>query len=166
MENVNRKNGFAGFDELTKKTLMESVLQPWILSVGTFIIYLLYFITLQCKVGKQVLLNWHPVSFILPPFPAPLIFQPTDSTESICLCYSHVIYAPSLHNSYGGSSFPGLVDSMFGIGDASDPQWEEVSRQHWSMKYNIVWGSNRLWKMFALTCYCFLQIFIRFEWHV
>ena len=37
-----------------------------------------------------------------------------------------MIYAPSLHNAYGGAAFPGLADSMFEIGDASDPQWEEV----------------------------------------
>ena len=43
------------------------------------------------------------------------------------------MFAPSAHNSYAGSSFPGLVDTMFEIekltGDEKDAQWKEVAQQ-------------------------------------
>ena len=43
------------------------------------------------------------------------------------------MYAPSAHDSYAGSSFPGLVDTMFEIekltGDEEDARWEEVAKQ-------------------------------------
>lgn len=39
-----------------------------------------------------------------------------------------MIYAPSLHNSYGSSAFPGLSDSLFDIEEDEDQaaRWREV----------------------------------------
>jgi len=44
--------------------------------------------------------------------------------------YRHVIFAPSLYNSYAGSTFPGLSDLMHDIDQHPQPdtQWEEVRR--------------------------------------
>nr|XP_039258723.1 putative N-acetylated-alpha-linked acidic dipeptidase [Styela clava] len=60
--------------------------------------------------------------------------------------YSHVIYAPSLHNTYGGAAFPGLVDSMFEINADPDPdaRWEKVRRQYSILLYHIGSASSTL----------------------
>ncbi|XP_077970867.1 putative N-acetylated-alpha-linked acidic dipeptidase isoform X2 [Styela clava] len=52
---------------------------------------------------------------------------------------SHVLYAPNLHNTYGSSAFPGLVDSMFEIdSDANQKdRWNEVRRQYSILLYHI-----------------------------
>ena len=43
------------------------------------------------------------------------------------------MFAPSAHNSYAGSSFPGLVDTMFEIeketGEEKQRRWDEVALQ-------------------------------------
>nr|XP_039260069.1 putative N-acetylated-alpha-linked acidic dipeptidase [Styela clava] len=51
----------------------------------------------------------------------------------------HVIYAPSLHDTYASSAFPGLVDSLFDIDSDSDPEkrWREVRRQYSILLFHI-----------------------------
>ncbi|XP_077966144.1 putative N-acetylated-alpha-linked acidic dipeptidase [Styela clava] len=60
--------------------------------------------------------------------------------------FSHVIYAPSLHNTYGGAAFPGLVDSMFEINADPDPEarWKKVRRQYAILLYHIGSASSTL----------------------
>ena len=45
--------------------------------------------------------------------------------------FRHIVFAPSKHNAYAGSSFPGLVDAMFEIEKASDAakRWIVVKKQ-------------------------------------
>ena len=38
----------------------------------------------------------------------------------LCLCFRHVLFAPSLHNSYAGASFPGLEDLLYSL-PANEP---------------------------------------------
>lgn len=44
-----------------------------------------------------------------------------------------MVFAPSAHDSYSGSSFPGIVDSLFEIekvsGDTAKERWNEVAKQ-------------------------------------
>lgn len=53
--------------------------------------------------------------------------------------FKHVIYAPSLHNTYASSAFPGLSDSLFDI--MADPdqagRWREVERQYSILMFHI-----------------------------
>jgi hypothetical protein len=56
--------------------------------------------------------------------------------------HKHVLYAPSLFNSYAGTTFPGLVDLMWGIEGIADPvekaqRWEEVKRHLATIIYTI-----------------------------
>lgn len=55
----------------------------------------------------------------------------TSHNTPSCLCFRHVIFAPSSHNKYAGESFPGIYDALFGIENSADPEkaWEEVRRQ-------------------------------------
>nr|XP_009859433.1 putative N-acetylated-alpha-linked acidic dipeptidase [Ciona intestinalis] len=60
--------------------------------------------------------------------------------------YRHYITAPSQHNNYGNSGFPGLVDSMFDI-DADPDQvgrWEEVKRQYSILIFHILSAASTL----------------------
>ncbi|XP_039258717.2 putative N-acetylated-alpha-linked acidic dipeptidase [Styela clava] len=53
--------------------------------------------------------------------------------------HKHAIYAPSQHDRYSSTAFPGLVDSMFDI-DADPNQsarWEKVKRQYSIVVYHI-----------------------------
>merc|ERR550532_1291540 len=45
----------------------------------------------------------------------------------------NVVFAPSDHDSYAGSNFPGLVDTLFQIekltGAEEEEKWQEVAKQ-------------------------------------
>ncbi|MGH0177682.1 UNVERIFIED_CONTAM: hypothetical protein FKN15_006131 [Acipenser sinensis] len=45
--------------------------------------------------------------------------------------YRHVIFAPSLHDAYGSSSFPGLTDALFDIENDPDQarRWEQIKKE-------------------------------------
>ena len=43
--------------------------------------------------------------------------------------YSHVLFAPSAHNAYAGSSFPGLVDALYSVQYLDDKDWELVKKE-------------------------------------
>ena len=50
----------------------------------------------------------------------------------------HVIFAPSQHDSYAGSSFPGLADSLFDIERRVDAdKWNKVKQQLAAVTYII-----------------------------
>jgi len=42
--------------------------------------------------------------------------------------YRHVIFAPSSHDSYSGSAFPGIVDSIF-LAERGEGSWDDVRRE-------------------------------------
>lgn len=41
----------------------------------------------------------------------------------------HVLFAPSAHNAYAGSSFPGLVDALYSVQYLDDKDWELVKKE-------------------------------------
>ena len=53
-------------------------------------------------------------------------------STTLWLHFRHVISAPSKHDSYSGSAFPGLGNLLFDIQDLAgaeaDARWEEVKR--------------------------------------
>ena len=49
---------------------------------------------------------------------------------AVCRTCRHVLFAPSVHNSYAGTTFPGLVDSLFGLDNSTDSAaWRLVEKQ-------------------------------------
>jgi len=50
----------------------------------------------------------------------------------LAVCYRHVLFAPSVFDTYSSASFPGLVDLMWRIedahGDDKIKRWEQVKR--------------------------------------
>ena len=58
-----------------------------------------------------------------------------DKTLLLCLCSRNVLFAPSKYNNYAGSSFPGVVDTLFeaeqvaGDMDALTEKLEPVKKQ-------------------------------------
>lgn len=45
------------------------------------------------------------------------------------LYFSHVVFAPSAHNAYAGSSFPGLVDALYSVQYLDKKDWEQVKEE-------------------------------------
>ena len=43
--------------------------------------------------------------------------------------FSHVLFAPSAHNAYAGSSFPGLVDALYSVQYLNEKDWELVKKE-------------------------------------
>jgi len=41
----------------------------------------------------------------------------------------HVVFAPSAHNAYAGSSFPGLVDALYAVQHLNNNDWEQVKME-------------------------------------
>ncbi|CAK8692129.1 unnamed protein product [Clavelina lepadiformis] len=62
------------------------------------------------------------------------------------ISYRHVISAPSLHNNYGNTAFPGLVDAMFDIDADPDQEgrWDEVRRQYSILVFHILSAASTL----------------------
>ena len=62
--------------------------------------------------------------------------------------FSHVVFAPSIHNRYAGATFPGLVDSLFNIDKASGVEeterWDRVKQQLSVVTYFIHTAANQL----------------------
>ncbi|XP_039248449.1 putative N-acetylated-alpha-linked acidic dipeptidase [Styela clava] len=69
--------------------------------------------------------------------------------------FRHVIYAPSLHDTYASSAFPGLVDSLFDI--EADPEqtkrWREVERQYSILLYHIGSAASTLREVIPVKGY-------------
>lgn len=40
-----------------------------------------------------------------------------------------MVFAPSAHNAYAGSSFPGLVDALYAVQRLNNNDWEQVKRE-------------------------------------
>lgn len=49
----------------------------------------------------------------------------------VVVFHRHVIFAPSLHDAYGSSSFPGLTDALFDIENDPDQarRWEQIKKE-------------------------------------
>ena len=54
----------------------------------------------------------------------------------------HLIFAPSVHNQYAGSVFPGVEDAMFEVSSFAD--WQEVDRQLSLLAVHIRYAANIL----------------------
>lgn len=59
------------------------------------------------------------------------ISSPRSFHKYFCLCFRHIIFAPSSHNKYAGESFPGIYDALLNTENSPDPEsaWNEVKRQ-------------------------------------
>jgi len=63
--------------------------------------------------------------------------------ELLVFCHCrHLIFAPSEHNEYAGSVFPGVVDAMFGATSFAD--WQEVDRQLSLLAVHMRYAANIL----------------------
>ncbi|KAL3881667.1 hypothetical protein ACJMK2_028077 [Sinanodonta woodiana] len=58
--------------------------------------------------------------------------------------YKHVMFAPSKFDSYTGSSFPGIVDTMFEIQHNNANSWELLKQQVYVVTYTIQSAANSL----------------------
>ncbi|KAK3585560.1 hypothetical protein CHS0354_022970 [Potamilus streckersoni] len=58
--------------------------------------------------------------------------------------YKHVMFAPSKFDSYTGSSFPGIVDTMFEIQHNNASSWELLKQQVYVTTYTIQSAANSL----------------------
>ena len=54
----------------------------------------------------------------------------------------HLIFAPSAHDQYAGSAFPGVEDAMFEATSFAD--WQEVDRQLSLLAVHIRYAANIL----------------------
>ena len=50
--------------------------------------------------------------------------------------FRHVVFAPSAHDSYAGSSFPGLIDALFDIEKATTDRAERWDLVHQQLAIN------------------------------
>ena len=52
----------------------------------------------------------------------------------------HVVTAPSQHNTYGNTAFPGITDALFDIKNDPDQdgRWNEVKRQYSIVIFHIL----------------------------
>ena len=65
------------------------------------------------------------------------------STSLLMFCHCrHLIFAPSAHNQYAGSVFPGVEDAMFEASSFAD--WQEVDRQLSLLAVHIRYAANIL----------------------
>jgi N-acetylated-alpha-linked acidic dipeptidase len=62
--------------------------------------------------------------------------------------FRHVLFAPSVFNTYAGTSFPGLVDLMWHIerltGDEMEQRWDQVRRHLATIIYTIESATSTL----------------------
>ena len=54
--------------------------------------------------------------------------------------HRHVVTAPSQHNTYGNTAFPGITDALFDIENDPDQdgRWNEVKRQYSIVIFHIL----------------------------
>ncbi|KAJ8315195.1 hypothetical protein KUTeg_007345 [Tegillarca granosa] len=58
--------------------------------------------------------------------------------------YKHVMFAPSMYDSYSDNSFPGIVDTMFDIQNNHRDKWDLLKEQVYVATYTIQSAANTL----------------------
>ena len=53
-----------------------------------------------------------------------------------------MIFAPSAHNAYAGSSFPGLVDALYEVQRSDEKDWNKVKKELSVVVYYIQAATN------------------------